>query len=55
MATTARNRRLEPSFKQHTAVDDLAGVVLDVVVTTGEVNEGQLLESLLRVAPLETN
>jgi transposase len=45
MATTARNRRLEPSFKQHTAVDDLAGVVLDVVVTTGEVNEGQLLES----------
>jgi transposase len=44
MATTARNRRLEPSFKQHAAVDDLAGVVLDVVVTTGEVNEGQLLE-----------
>jgi IS5 family transposase len=43
MATTARNRRLEPSFKQHTAVDDRAGVVLDVVVTTGEVNEGQML------------
>jgi hypothetical protein len=45
MATTARNRRLEPSFKQHAAVDDLAGVVLDLVVTTGEVNEGQRLES----------
>jgi hypothetical protein len=45
MATTGRNRRLEPSFKQHTAVDDLSGVVLDVTVTTGEVNEGQVLES----------
>jgi transposase len=45
MATTGRNRRLEPSFKQHTAVDDLSGVVLDVRVTTGEVNEGQMLES----------
>jgi IS5 family transposase len=45
MATNGRNRRLEPSFKQHTAVDDLSGVVLDVTVTTGEVNEGQVLES----------
>ena len=38
MATTARNRRLEPCYKQHTAVDDERGVVLDVAVTTGEVN-----------------
>ena len=45
MATNGRNRRLEPSFKQHAAVDDLGGVVLDVTVTTGEVNEGQVLES----------
>jgi IS5 family transposase len=45
MATTGRNRRLEPSFKQHTAVDDQNGVVLDVTITTGEVNEGQVLES----------
>jgi transposase len=45
MATTGRNRRLEPSFKQHTAVDDQSGVVLDVTITTGEVNEGQVLES----------
>lgn len=45
MATTGRNRRLEPSFKQHTAVDDVSGVVLDVRVTTGEVNEGQVLET----------
>lgn len=40
MATNARNRRLEPTYKQHTAVDDLQGVVLDVEVTTGEANEG---------------
>ena len=40
MATTARNRRLEPAYKQHTAVDDVLGVVLDVEVTTGEANEG---------------
>src|SRR5512143_2427870 len=44
MATNARNRRLEPAYKQHTAVDDLRGVVLDVAVTTGEVNEGQIVE-----------
>lgn len=41
MATNGRNRRLEPSYKQHGAVDDLTGVVLDVEVTTGEVNEGE--------------
>ena len=45
MATNGRNRRLEPAYKQHTAVDDVCGVVLDVTVTTGEVNEGQVLEA----------
>ena len=45
MATTARNRRLEPCYKQHTAVDDQKGVVLDVAVTTGEVNEGDTIEA----------
>ncbi len=45
MATTARNRRLEPCYKQHTAVDDERGVVLDVAATTGEVNEGDLIEA----------
>ncbi len=39
MATNGRNRRLEPSYKQHGAIDDQVGVVLDVEVTTGEVNE----------------
>jgi hypothetical protein len=40
MATNARNRRLEPAYKQHTAVDGAFGVVLDVEVTTGQANEG---------------
>ncbi len=43
MATSGRNRRLEPSYKQHGAVDDECGVILDVEVTTGEVNEGQVI------------
>ena len=47
MATTARNRRLEPSYKQHGVVDDGFGVVLEVEITTGETNEGdQLLARL---------
>lgn len=47
MATSGRNRRLEPSYKQHSVVDDEMGVVLDLAVTTGEVNEGeQMLERL---------
>jgi transposase len=44
MATNARNRRLEPAYKQHTAVDDKLGVVLDVEVTTGQTNEGEMIE-----------
>jgi hypothetical protein len=40
MATNARNRRLEPAYKQHTAVDVKVGVILDVEVTTGQTNEG---------------
>jgi transposase len=44
MATNARNRRLEPAYKQHTAVDDKIGVILDVAVTTGQTNEGEMIE-----------
>jgi transposase len=44
MATSARNRRLEPCYKQHTAVDDRVGVILGVEVTTGETNEGEIIE-----------
>ncbi len=43
MATSCRTHRLEPSYKQHTAVDSQAGVVVDVVVTTGQVSEGKHL------------
>jgi transposase len=50
MATSSAQRRLEPSYKQHTAVDDRCGVIVDVAVTTGEVSEGtQLLEQIERV------
>ena len=44
MATNARNRRLEPAYKQHTAVDDKVGVILDVEVTAGQTNEGEIIE-----------
>jgi transposase len=47
LATPSRNRHLEPSFKQHAVVDDIRGVVVDVEVTTGEVNEGQEILSRL--------
>jgi len=50
LATSSHNRKLEPCFKQHTAVDDKHGVITDVAVTTGEANEGeQLLAQLDRV------
>lgn len=51
MATNGRNRRLEPAYKQHAAVDDKRGVILDVEVTTGELNEGQhIVEQVDRTA-----
>lgn len=51
MATSSHKRRLAPSYKQHTAVDDKAGVIVDVTVTTGEESEGaQLLDQVGRVA-----
>ena len=50
MTTNRKDQRLEPSYKQHTAVDDCSGVIVDVEVTTGEESEGkQLLEQLERV------
>lgn len=45
LATSAENRRLEPSYKQHTAVDDTRGVVLDVAVTTGAASERETIEA----------
>lgn len=50
MATSGRNQRLEPAYKQHTAVCDEAGVIIDVEVTTGEINEGnELISSVERI------
>ena len=47
MATSAENRRHELCYKQHTAVDDARGVVLDVKVTTGAVGERGMIEAQL--------
>ena len=52
MATNGRNRRLEPSYKQHGVIDDVFGVVLEVDVTTGETNEGE--ELLARLDAVQT-
>ena len=50
LTTSNKNNRMEPSFKQHTAVDDRSGVILDVKTTTGEVSEGkELLEQISRI------
>lgn len=54
MATNGRNRRLEPSYKQHGVVDDVFGVVLEVEVTTGETNEGEELLARLDAAEKTT-
>jgi IS5 family transposase len=34
---------MQPSYKQHTAIDDKAGVVVDVETTTGEASEASVL------------
>jgi len=50
MTTSNNQQRMEPCFKQHTSVDDEAGVVVDVAVTTGEASEGrQLMDQIARV------
>jgi IS5 family transposase len=54
MATNGRNRRLEPAYKQHATVDDLRGVIVDVEVTTGETNEGQVIIERIDAAAVTT-
>lgn len=50
MTTSSHNCRMEPFYKQHGAVDDVCGVVVDVEVTTGQQNEGsQLLDQIERI------
>jgi len=43
LTTLSHTFRMEPSFKQHTAVDDHSGVIIDVKTTTGETSEGKEL------------
>lgn len=53
MTTGKHSFHMEPSYKQHTAVDDKAGVVVDVKLTTGEQNEGkELLDQIARIQKL---
>jgi transposase len=47
LATNNRARRVEPAYKQHTAVDAAAGVVLDVAVTTGAQHDTKAVEGQL--------
>ena len=50
MATSCKQYHLEPTYKQHTAVEDSNGIIVDVEVTTGEASEGRhLMEQLDRV------
>ena len=49
LTTSSHDRPMEFCYKQHTTVDDRAGVLLDVNVTTGATSEGaQLLEQIER-------
>lgn len=50
MTTSSHTYHMEPFYKQHTAVDDTAGVIVDVELTTGQSNEGKHLpEQLERI------
>ena len=50
-ATSSAGRHLEPSYKQHTAVDDRAGIVVDVDIVTGEESDAaRMAERLDQIA-----
>jgi transposase len=50
LTTSCNTFRMEPCYKQHAAVDDSCGVIVDVDVTTGEQSEGsQLSEQIERI------
>jgi len=54
LAKADRRVSAQPSYKQHTAVDDLAGVVVDVVVTTGATSEGDWFAAQLENVASQT-
>jgi transposase len=45
LATSGRRQKSQPCYKQHSAVDDCAGVVVSVITTTGAVNESSVVLS----------
>jgi transposase len=50
LATGNKSYRMEPSYKQHTVVDDRRGIIVDVVTTTGEASEGkEIINQIERV------
>jgi transposase len=50
MTTSSHTHRMEPFYKQHGAVDDMCGVIIDVDITTGQDSEGsQLPEQIKRI------
>jgi transposase len=51
-ATSSRKNGSEPSYKQHTAIDDSHGVIVDVLPTRGDVNEGN--ELVAQIQRIET-
>lgn len=53
MTTSCNRFRMEPCYKQHAAVDDSCGVIVDVDVTTGEQSEGGQLPK--QVGRIENN
>lgn len=51
MATSSKKQRLQPAYKQHTAVDDASGVIVDVEVVTGEEHDiGRVAERMDAIA-----
>ncbi len=50
LTTSCKTFHMEPSYKQHGAVDDQCGIIVDIDVTTGQANEGnQLPEQIERI------
>jgi transposase len=50
LTTSSHTFRMEPCYKQHAAVDDACGVIVDVDITTGEQSEGsQLADQIERI------
>jgi transposase len=54
LATSCRQQKAEPCYKQHSAVDDRAGVVVDVITTSGAVNESSVVLEQIREVQLAT-